>query len=145
MSKRPPIERVFWSGTLGQCAIARVGGGIEWAEPWREQTGILLWESREDCAAWQIARAGRPVVVCEIGRADIATALLERVRDPDLSRLSRDRMWIYPDAITFTHVRWWTYREDVMEPEQRYIVIIPEVQRAPEGPPPGTGNIVLST
>ena len=143
MSKRPPIERVYWTAALGPMAVARRDGGIGWSEQWADQRGILLWEDVESAADWAIGQWGRPTVVVEIERGAIDTSLLERVSDRDLARHSSDRMWIYPQAIEFGRVRWHTYREDLVEPARAYTVIIPGTAEPDRDLP--TGTITLDT
>lgn len=144
MPRRPPIELVFWTASLGQMAVARAAGGIGWSEQWGLQTGILLWEDLESAADWQISRAGRPVVVLELPATTIDTALLETCQDPDIRRRTSARVWIYPQEIQFDHTRWHTYREEVLEPARTYQIVIPgSAQVAPRDLP--TGNITLAT
>ncbi len=111
-------------------AQARAQGAIEWSHEWPQGRGILLWESQEDAAAWQIARAGRPTVVLELGVEHILTGELERVSEPTMRQLSHQRMWLYPHPIHLRHVRWHTYRLEVAEPARVYRLDLPE------GPPP---------
>lgn len=143
MSTQPPIDRVYWTAAIGPVAVARRDGGIGWAEQWGPQRGILLWEDLTSAADWQIAQSGRPTVVVEIPRADIRTGLLARVADPELRAASGYRMWIYPEAIAFSHVRWHTYREDLVEPARAYTVIIPGTAEPDRDLP--TGTITLDT
>jgi len=105
-------------------AVARQQGGITWAEAWADDQGILLWEDLESAAAWAIDQWGRPAVVVEIGRQDIRTGLLRAATDPDLRAHTSGRLWIYPEAIHFTTVRWHTYREDIAEPARVYELAI---------------------
>ena len=138
MTKRPPIERVYWTASLGQMAVARAQGGITWSEQWADDTGILLWEDLESAAVWAIGQWGRPTVVVEIGRQDIRTGLLRPVTDRDLLVHTSARLWIYPDRIDFTTVRWHTYREDIAEPPRVYELAISGTPAAQPDLPRGT-------
>lgn len=143
MSKRPPIECVYWTASLGQMAVARAQGSITWSEQWADDTGILLWEDLESAAAWAIGQWGRPTVVLEIPRADIRTGLLRPIADGDLLRHTSERLWIYPDRIDFSTVRWHTYREDIAEPARVYELAISGTAAPPTDLP--QGNIILPT
>ena len=143
MSKRPPIERVFFTAAIGPMAVVRQTGAITWAEQWADQQGILLWEDLDSAAAWQISQSGRPTVVLELGRDHIQTHLLEPVRDHQLRHWSQARMWIYPQAIALDQVRWHTYREEVAEPARVYRVSLPAVEATPQSLPRGV--ITLDT
>lgn len=143
MPERQPLERVYHTAALGPMAVARQQGGITWAEVWGDDTGILLWEDLESAAAWAIGQWGRPAVVVEIGRQDIRTGLLRAATDPDLRPWTSHRLWIYPEAIPFSTVRWHTYREDIAEPARVYELAISGTAAPPTDLP--SGNITLPT
>ena len=139
--RRPPIEQVYWTGPIGQAAVARHLGRIGWSVPVGHDTGIVLWESLDDAASWQIGISGRPVAVVAIGRADIDTSRLVKLDHPDWHGLTSGRLWLYPDPIVFSHVIWHTYRQDLVSEATTYNIIMPEP--LPVGPLP-SGNVMLS-
>lgn len=136
--KRPPVERFYYTASLGQMAVARRDGGIYWREPWGDQEGILLWDDLEQASAWQITRAGRPAVVVEFDRSHVRTGLLVPVESPEVCVVPPGRAWVYPEEIWFEQVRWHTFREDLAQPAGHYTINLPEPVESQQDLPRGT-------
>lgn len=138
---RPPVRVVYYTDDLGRMASARAIGGILWSHEHGDQRGVLLWESLQDASEWQIARAGRPTVVVEIDRQDLDMPELRRAAA--VITTPGQRAWIYPHAISFSAVRWHTFREELAEPARTYTIHIPGLADPPPTPSDLQGEIRL--
>lgn len=117
-NSKPPLRRLFTTGTLKQMAVARYQGGITWAnnifvnEARGVESGILLFDSQAAAEAYQKRQGGYPFVVCEFPVTAINKDLLSRCEEVAPHVYSGEfRQWIYPQAIVFDRCWWHTYKE----------------------------------
>ena len=108
----PALKRVYWTAELKKVAIARLQGGISWAElilvndSVGLQQGILLFDTLEAAHAY-IARRKEPfAVVVELPVKSIEKELLVRCQEFSGHEFKGEfRQWIYPNHIWFDSVR----------------------------------------
>lgn len=109
--KQPPaLKQVYWTAELRKVAIARLQGGISWAELIQvepdqlPQPGVLLFDTLEAAHAY-IARSREDfAVVVELPVTAIQKQLLVRCQEFVNTDLEF-RQWIYPHHIWFDSVR----------------------------------------
>jgi hypothetical protein len=110
--KIPPLTRVYWTAELKKVAMARLQGGISWAEllivnsSIKAQPGILLFDSVEAATAYIQKRKESFAVVVELPVSSIEKELLVRCEEFSGREFSGQfRQWIYPHHIWFDQVR----------------------------------------
>ena len=111
--KQPPaLKRVYWTAELKKVAIARLQGGVSWAElilvndSVGLQQGVLLFDTLEAAHAY-IARKKEPfAVVVELPIKSIEKELLVRCQEFSGHEFAGEfRQWIYPNHIWFDAVK----------------------------------------
>jgi hypothetical protein len=110
--KIPPLKRVYWTAELKKVAVARLQGGISWAELLLVndsvglQQGVLLFDSVEAAHAY-ISRRKEPfAVVVELPVKSIERELLVRCQEFEPRDFAGEfRQWIYPNHIWFDRVK----------------------------------------
>jgi hypothetical protein len=111
--KQPPaLKRVYWTAELKKVAIARLQGGVSWAElilvndSVGLQQGILLFDSLEAAHAY-IKRKAEPFqIVVELPVKSIEKELLVRCEEYSGREFEGEfRQWIYPNHIWFDAVK----------------------------------------
>lgn len=110
--KIPALKRVYWTAELKKVAIARLQGGISWAELLLVndsiglQQGVLLFDTLEAATAY-ISRKKEPfAVVVELPIAAIEKELLVRCQEFSAHEFKGEfRQWIYPNHIWFDRVK----------------------------------------
>ena len=112
-TKQPPaLKRVYWTADLKKVAIARLQGGVSWAElilvndSVGLQQGILLFDSVEAAHAY-IKRKAEPFqIVVELPVKSIEKELLVRCQEYSAHDFDGEfRQWIYPNHIWFDTVK----------------------------------------
>lgn len=110
--KIPALTKVFWTAELKKVAIARLQGGISWAELLLVndsvglQPGVLLFDTLESARAYIKRRAEDFAVVVELPVKSIEKELLVRCQEFEPRGFKGEfRQWIYPNHIWFDHVR----------------------------------------
>lgn len=110
--KIPPLKKVYWTAELKKVAIARLQGGISWAELLLVndsvglQQGVLLFDTLEAATAYIKRKSEDFQVVVELPVGSIEKELLVRCQEfePRGSNLEF-RQWIYPNHIWFDRVK----------------------------------------
>lgn len=110
--KIPPLKRVYWTAELRKVAIARLQGGISWAElilvndAIGLQQGVLLFDSLEAATAYIQRRKEDFAVVVELPITAIEKELLVRCQEYSGTEFKGEfRQWIYPNHIWFDRVK----------------------------------------
>lgn len=110
--KIPPLKRVYWTAELKKVAIARLQGGISWAElilvndAIGLQQGVLLFDSLEAAGAYIGQKKEDFAVVVELPIASIEKELLVRCQEFSARDFDGEfRQWIYPNHIWFDRVK----------------------------------------
>ena len=109
-TKIPPLKRVYWTAELKKVAIARLQGGISWAELLLVndsvglQQGILLFDNLEAAHAYISRRKEDFQIVVELPVKSIEKELLVRCQEFTGTDLEF-RQWIYPNHIWFDAVK----------------------------------------
>lgn len=109
-TKIPPLRKVYWTAELKKVAIARLQGGISWAElvyvndAVGLQPGVLLFDSLEAATAYVQRRSEEFAVVVELPVKSIERELLVRCNEFTGTDLEF-RQWIYPNHIWFDRVK----------------------------------------
>jgi hypothetical protein len=112
-TKQPPaLKRVYWTAELKKVAIARLQGGISWAElilvndSVGLQQGILLFDSKEAAHAYISRRKEDFQIVVELPVKSIEKELLVRCQEFSARDFAGEfRQWIYPNHIWFDSVK----------------------------------------
>lgn len=108
--KIPPLKKVYWTAELKKVAIARLQGGISWAELLLVndsvglQPGVLLFDTLEAATAYALRKKEQFAVVVELPVNSIEKELLVRCQEFGGSNLEF-RQWIYPNHIWFDRVK----------------------------------------
>lgn len=150
--KRPAIQSLFHTASLDRMAVARLQGGISWAEDLGRQQGILLWDSREAATAWAEEQWGLPVIVVEIPRGSLDFDHLEPWQDP-WSWNQPYRAYCYHQAIEFDWVRWYRVMPEAhslmpewLQPAEVTTITVTNPQGSQPDPGLGQyGQITIST
>jgi hypothetical protein len=106
----PALKKIYWTAELKKVAIARLQGGISWAElllvndSIGMQQGVLLFDSLDAAHAYIKRRAEPFQVVVELPITAIQKELLVRCSEFGGTALEF-RQWIYPNHIWFDAVR----------------------------------------
>ena len=111
--KQPPaLKRVYWTAELKKVAIARLQGGVSWAELLLVndsvglQQGILLFDSLEAAHAYISRRKEDFQIVVELPVKSIEKELLVRCQEYSAHDFDGEfRQWIYPNHIWFDSVK----------------------------------------
>lgn len=111
--KQPPaLKRVYWTAELKKVAIARLQGGISWAElilvndAVGLQQGILLFDSLEAAHAYIARKKEDFQIVVELPIKSIEKELLVRCQEYSAHDFEGEfRQWIYPNHIWFDAVK----------------------------------------
>jgi hypothetical protein len=110
--KIPPLTRVYWTAELKKAAIARLQGGISWAELLLVndsvglQQGVLLFDNLEAAHAYIKRRGEEFQIVVELPIKSIEKELLVRCNEFDRHHFDGEfRQWIYPNHIWFDAVK----------------------------------------
>jgi hypothetical protein len=117
----PALKQVYWTAELKKVAIARLQGGISWAESiWigggrEREPGILLFDTAEAAQAYIARKAEDFQIVVELPVSSIQKELLVRCREFTGTDLEF-RQWIYPSHIWFDSVKFHRF-ETVAEPQ----------------------------
>ena len=111
-TKIPPLKRVYWTAELKKVAIARLQGGVSWAElilvndSVGLQQGILLFDTKEAAHAYISRRKEDFQIVVELPVKSIEKELLVRCQEFSAREFAGEfRQWIYPRHIWFDSVR----------------------------------------
>ena len=84
-NSKPPLKRVYWTAELKKVAIARLQGGISWAELLLVndsiglQQGVLLFDTLEAATAYIKRKSEDFAVVVELPVKSIEKELLVRL------------------------------------------------------------------
>ncbi|CAB4166069.1 hypothetical protein UFOVP849_13 [uncultured Caudovirales phage] len=106
----PPLKQVYWTAELKKVAIARLQGGISWAELIMVndsvglQPGVLLFDSLAAATAYIRQKNEDFAVVVELPVKSIEKELLVRCQEFGGTDLEF-RQWIYPNHIWFDRVK----------------------------------------
>jgi hypothetical protein len=111
--KQPPaLKRVYWTAELKKVAIARLQGGVSWAElilvndSVGLQQGILLFDTAEAAHAYISRRKEDFQIVVELPVKSIEKELLVRCQEYSAHDFDGEfRQWIYPNHIWFDSVK----------------------------------------
>lgn len=111
-TKIPALKRVYWTAELKKVAVARLQGGVSWAElilvndSVGLQQGVLLFDTLESAHAY-ISRRKEPfAVVVELPVKSIERELLVRCQEFAARDFEGEfRQWIYPNHIWFDRVK----------------------------------------
>jgi len=110
--KIPALKKVYWTAELKKVAIARLQGGISWAELLLVndsiglQPGVLLFDSLEAATAYIKRKAEDFAVVVELPVKSIEKELLVRCQEFEPRDFDHEfRQWIYPNHIWFDTVK----------------------------------------
>lgn len=109
-NSKPPLKRVYWTAELKKVAIARLQGGISWAELLYVndavglQSGVLLFDTLEAATAYIKRKNEDFAVVVELPIKSIERELLVRCQEFTGTDLEF-RQWIYPNHIWFDRVK----------------------------------------
>jgi hypothetical protein len=164
-TKIPPLKRVYWTAELKKVAIARLQGGISWAElilvndSVGLQQGVLLFDTLESATAYIKRKAEDFAVVVELPIAAVEKELLVRCQEFSGSEFKGEfRQWIYPnhiwfDAVKFHKIETVTEQQELPKPDFSTIMqhAIPQVKLVGDLQPPTTlvtgdnGIITVST
>jgi hypothetical protein len=145
--KQPPaLKRVYWTAELKKVAVARLQGGISWAELLLVndsvglQQGILLFDTKEAAHAYIKRRAEDFQIVVELPVKSIEKELLVRCSEFEHTDLEF-RQWIYPSHIWFDSVKFHKFETvpDTPPPAPIQTRVL-----ASSGSSPLTGNIVIN-
>ena len=111
-NKIPALKKVYWTAELGKVAVARLQGGISWAElilvndAVGLQQGVLLFDSLEAAHAYIRQRKEDFQIVVELPVKSIERELLVRCQEFAAREFKEEfRQWIYPNHIWFDSVR----------------------------------------
>ena len=112
-TKQPPaLKRIYWTAELKKVAIARLQGGISWAELLLVndsvglQQGILLFDTKEAAHAYIARRKENFQIVVELPVKSIEKQLLVRCAEFEPREFAGEfRQWIYPNHIWFDAVK----------------------------------------
>jgi len=135
----PALKKVFWTAELKKVAIARLQGGISWAELLYVndavglQPGVLLFDTLEAATAYIKRKAEDFAVVVELPIRSIEKELLVRCSEFTGTDLEF-RQWIYPNHIWFDRVRF--HKIETVKEEQDLAALVP---------PPVTGTVIASS
>lgn len=108
--KIPPLRKVYWTAELKKVAIARLQGGISWAELLLVndsvglQPGVLLFDTLAAATAYALRKKEQFAVVVELPVGSIEKELLVRCEEFAGTDLEF-RQWIYPNHIWFDRVK----------------------------------------
>jgi hypothetical protein len=110
--KIPPLKKIYWTAELKKAAIARLQGGISWAElilvndSVGLQQGVLLFDSLEAAHAYIRLKNEDFQIVVELPIKSIEKELLVRCNEFDTHHYDQPfRQWIYPNHIWFDSVK----------------------------------------
>jgi len=108
----PALKRVYWTAELRKVAIARLQGGVSWAElilvndAVGLQQGILLFDSLEAAHAYIKRRKEDFQIVVELPVKSVEKELLVRCQEYSAHEFDGEfRQWIYPNHIWFDSVK----------------------------------------
>lgn len=108
----PPLTKVYWTAELKKVAIARLQGGISWAELLLVndsiglQQGVLLFDTLEAATAYIKRKSEEFAVVVELPVKSIEKELLVRCQEFEPRDFDKEfRQWIYPNHIWFDCVK----------------------------------------
>ena len=124
-TKVPALKRVYWTAELKKVAIARLQGGISWAELLYVndavglQSGVLLFDTLESATAYIKRKNEEFAVVVELPIKSIEKELLLRCQEFTGTDLEF-RQWIYPNHIWFDSVKFHKF-ETVAEDQTQAI------------------------
>ena len=111
-TKIPPLKRVYWTAELKKVAIARLQGGVSWAELLLVndsvglQQGILLFDTLEAAHAYIKRKKEDFQIVVELPVKSIERELLVRCQEYSGREFEGEfRQWIYPNHIWFDAVK----------------------------------------
>jgi hypothetical protein len=140
----PALKRVYWTAELKKVAIARLQGGVSWAElilvndSVGLQQGILLFDTKEAAHAYISRRKEDFQIVVELPVKSIERELLVRCAEFSARDFAGEfRQWIYPRHIWFDSVKFHKF-ETVAEDQTDRIN-----QQAREATIDVTGTITL--
>ena len=124
-TKVPALKRVYWTAELKKVAIARLQGGISWAELLLVndsvglQSGVLLFDNIEAAHAYIRRKNEDFAVIVELPVNSIEKELLVRCQEFTGTDLEF-RQWIYPNHIWFDRVKFHKF-ETVAEDQTEQI------------------------
>jgi hypothetical protein len=125
-TKIPPLKRVYWTAELKKVAIARLQGGISWAELLLVndsvglQQGILLFDTLEAAHAYIARRKEDFQIVVELPVKSIEKELLVRCQEFSGHEFKGEfRQWIYPNHIWFDAVKFHKFETVAEEQTQK--------------------------
>lgn len=108
----PALKQVYWTAELKKVAIARLQGGVSWAELLLVndsvglQQGILLFDTKEAAHAYISRRKEDFQIVVELPVKSIEKELLVRCQEYSAHDFDGEfRQWIYPNHIWFDAVK----------------------------------------
>jgi hypothetical protein len=112
-TKQPPaLKRVYWTAELKKAAVARLQGGVSWAElilvndSVGLQQGILLFDTLEAAHAYIKQRKEPVQIVVELPVKSIEKELLVRCQEYTGTEFKGEfRQWIYPNHVWFDSVK----------------------------------------
>ena len=140
--KIPALRKVYWTAELKKVAIARLQGGISWAElvyvndSVGLQSGVLLFDTLESATAYIRRKNEEFAVIVELPVSSIEKELLLRCQEFTGTDLEF-RQWIYPNHIWFDRVKFHTVQQVVDQPEGPRVVDLTVT--------PIVGDVVLVT
>ena len=142
--KIPALTRVYWTAELKKVAIARLQGGISWAELLLVndsvglQQGVLLFDSLDAAHAYIKRKSEDFQIVVELPVKSIEKELLVRCQEFESRSTELEfRQWIYPNHIWFDSVKFHKF-ETVAEDQTEQINQQLQVQ-------PASGVILVDT
>mgnify|MGYP003704382525 CR=1 FL=1 len=140
--KIPALRKVYWTAELKKVAIARLQGGISWAElvyvndAVGLQSGVLLFDNIEAAHTYIRRKNEDFAVIVELPVKSIEKELLVRCQEFTGTDLEF-RQWIYPNHIWFDRVKFHKF-ETVAEDQTEQINQQLQVQ-------PASGVILVDT
>ena len=112
-TKQPPaLKKVYWTAELKKVAIARLQGGVSWAELLLVndsvglQQGILLFDNIDAAHAYIKRKKEDFQIIVELPVKSIEKELLVRCQEFSAREFKEEfRQWIYPNHIWFDSVK----------------------------------------